>query len=390
MLTAVVFIVILGLLIFVHEFGHFITARRSGIKAEEFGFGFPPRALGIYWNEKKRRYAFVWGKKHFETKETIFSLNWIPLGGFVRIKGEDGSRAEEPDSFAAKSAWKRIVVLAAGVMMNFFLAWVLITSALMIGAPQPVEEGQPASGTALDSKIQISQVIKNSPAEQSGLKIGDELISCIGTAPACKKRFTAIKEVQTYINENKGENIILSIKRGKSFLEIKSAPRQDFPVDQGPMGITLASTQIIQYPWYEAIGRGFMGTINLIILIVSTLFEIIKNIFMGQKVSVDVSGPVGIALITKQVTELGLVYIIQFAALLSINLGIINILPFPALDGGRILFILIEKIKGSPVSQKVEQAIHSSGFVLLLLLMVFITFRDLIRENIIDKLRSLF
>jgi regulator of sigma E protease len=390
MLTAIVFIIILGLLIFVHEFGHFVTARRSGIKAEEFGFGFPPRAIGIYWNEEKKRYAFVWGKKHIDTKETIFSLNWIPLGGFVRIKGEDGSMAAEPDSFAAKSAKKRIIVLAAGVIMNFFLAWVLISMAMMIGAPQPVEEGQPISGTALDSKIQVSQVISDSPAQISGLKIGDEIVRCVGNVAICNKRFTDIGEVQKYINDNKGREIIISIRRGNNFTEFKSIPRIDYPENQGPLGISLTSTQIIQYPWYEAIGRGFVATYNLIILIVTTLFGIIKNLFIGQKVAVDVSGPIGIALLTKQVTELGLVYILQFAALLSINLGIINILPFPALDGGRILFILIEKIKGSPVSQKVEQAIHSSGFILLIMLMLFITFRDVVKNNILDKFRNLF
>jgi regulator of sigma E protease len=443
MLTAVVFIVILGLLIFVHEFGHFITARKSGIKAEEFGFGFPPRIFGIQMLKGKKvekiseeekmdieisdyktpsgeevikevitdrirevdkevkvkKWRFIWGKRDTEEEwkeepglesDTIYSINWIPLGGFVRIKGEDGSMANDPDSFAAKSAKKRIVVLAAGVIMNFLLAWVLISAAMMIGAPQPIEEGQPSSGTALDSKIQVSQVTSGSPAEASGLKIGDEVVRCVGIATICNKRFTEIKEVQDYISSNKGKEITLSIKRGSNFIDLKSTPRIDYPEDQGPLGISLTSTQIIQYPWYEAISRGLVATYNLIVLIVTTLFGMIKNIFIGQKVAVDVSGPIGIALLTKQVTELGLVYILQFAAILSINLGIINILPFPALDGGRILFILIEKIKGSPVSQKVEQAIHSSGFILLIMLMLFITFRDVVRNNIIDKIRNIF
>jgi regulator of sigma E protease len=442
MLTAIVFIVILGLLIFVHEFGHFITARKSGIKAEEFGFGFPPRIFGIQLLKGKKiekiseeedldvevssyegkkgekiikevlvnrtkeidrvvnvkKWRFIWGKRDTEKEwaaipglkaDTIYSINWIPLGGFVRIKGEDGSSANEADSFAAKGAGKRILVLAAGVIMNFVLAWFLISAALMIGAPQPVDDNQ-TSGNVLDSKIQVSQVVTGSPAEQSGFKIGDEVIHCVGNLAICNRRFTNIKDVQSYILENKGKEITLSIKRGSQYLELKVLPRIDYPEDQGPMGIALAQTQIIRYPWYEAIGRGITATYDLIVLIVTTLFEVIRNLLLGHRAGMEVTGPVGIAIMTKQVTELGLVYILQFAAILSINLGIINILPFPALDGGRILFILIEKIKGAPVSQRVEQAIHSSGFILLIMLMLFVTFRDLVKIDIVEKLKSFF
>ena len=173
-------------------------------------------------------------------------------------------------------------------------------------------------------------------------------------------------------------------------LDLKGVPRADYPSDQGALGISLVQTAIVQYPWYEAIVKGFTSTLNIIAVIFTTLFDIIKNLIIGQKVSVDVSGPVGIAYLTKQVTELGFVYILQFAALLSINLGIINGLPIPALDGGRILFIIIEKIKGSPVSQKVEQAFHTVGFVLLILLMILVTFRDIIRLDVFDKIKNIF
>lgn len=438
MLTALVFIVALGILIFVHELGHFLVARRNGIKVEEFGFGFPPRVFGfqiLKGNKIKKistkenielkvtkyetkdskiikevitdkiqetdritpvkKIRFIWGKRN--TKEetenkdnlseyTIYSINWIPLGGFVKIKGEDGECKEEEDSFSTKSAWIRIKVLGAGVMMNFVLAWGAISLALLLGAPQALEENQKVE----NSKIQIAQVVSGTPAEKMGIKIGDEIVKCLGENPKCQKNFSSISEIQSVINEEKGKEVFFEIKRGKESLVLKGEPRSEYPEDQGPLGISLTETAIVSYPWYEAIYKGFITTLNLIYLILATFFGIIRDLIFGQKVSVDISGPVGIAYLTKQVTGLGFSYVLQFIALLSINLGIINGLPFPALDGGRILFILIEKIKGSPVSQKVEQFVHTFGFIALITLMVLVTFRDLIKFEILDKLKNLF
>lgn len=438
MLTALVFIIALGLLIFVHELGHFFVARRNGIKVEEFGFGFPPRIFGfqiLKGNKVKKiskkedvelkiekyktkdaevvkkvitdriqetdkimpikRIRFIWGKRNTEEEienkdnfndDTIYSINWIPLGGFVKIKGEDGENKDEEDSFSGKSAWVRIKVLGAGVMMNFVLAWGVIALALIVGSPQALEGNQ----TVDNSKIQIAQVISGTPAEKMGIKIGDEIIRCLGENQKCQKNFSSISEIQGMINEEKGKEIAFEIKRGKNMIVLKGEPRIEYPEDQGPLGISLVETAIVSYPWYEAIYKGFITTINLIFMIFATFFGIIKDLIIGQKVSVDVSGPVGIAYLTKQVTSLGFSYVLQFIALLSINLGIINGLPFPALDGGRILFILIEKIKGSPVSQKVEQFIHTFGFIALITLMILVTFRDLIRFEIIDKIKNLF
>jgi regulator of sigma E protease len=427
-------------LIFVHEFGHFITARRNGVRAEEFGFGFPPRIFGIqpmrgkrlkkiagvetidieitdYKTEngtevikeiatdrikevdqvvEVRKWRWIWGKRNTKEEwkeepgmksDTIYSLNWIPLGGFVKIKGEDGSGKNDPDSFASHSAWTRIKILFAGVAMNFILAWLLITITLIIGAPQAVEDD--AAYTIKNPRIQISQVMAGSPAEEIGLKIGDEIIRCQGSNIICEKKFASVSDVQEFINENKGKGVSLEIQRGSETLAIKGTPRVDYPEDQGPLGISLVRTAIVKYSWPEAVWKGLTSTIDLIVIIVVTFYNIIKDLLVGEKVSVDVTGPVGIAFIAKQVTDLGLVYILQFAALLSINLGIINGLPFPALDGGRILFILIEKVKGSPISQKYEQLVHSVGFILLIMLMIFITFRDVIRFDLLDKVRGI-
>ncbi|MFA5777547.1 MAG: RIP metalloprotease RseP [Parcubacteria group bacterium] len=442
MLTVLVFAITLGILVFVHELGHFLVARKNGIRAEEFGFGFPPRIFGfqvlrgkkmrkvaekedvsIEISDKKKgntevieeiisdkiievdelvsvkKYRFIWGKrntdKEWENKEnleegTIYSINWIPLGGFVRIKGEDGSDKKDKDSFSGKPSWVRVKVLGAGIIMNFVLAWFAISLGLFIGSPQALDDGQ----SGKDSKIQIAQVISGTPAEKMGIKAGDEIVGCDppagGDIPECQQNFSSISDVQNLINGRRGQEIILEIKRGKESLTLKGEPRVDYPEDQGALGISLVRTAVVSYPWYEAIYKGLTTVFNLIWLIAATLFSIIKDLIVGQKVSVDVSGPIGIAYLTKQVTDLGFTYILQFIALLSINLGIINGLPFPALDGGRILFILIEKIKGKPVSQKVEQFAHTFGFIALIVLMILVTFKDLMRFDILDKIKNLF
>lgn len=378
LLTIIVFILILGVLIFVHEFGHFMTARRNGIKADEFGFGFPPRIFGFYKNENTGKYEFVPGSKEIVSKNTVYSLNWIPVGGFVKIKGEDGEGKSESDSFASKSAWKRTKVLAAGVMMNFVLAWILISIGFMIGAPQL------ASGpsNSADSKIQISNIVAGSPATVAGLQVGDEVLKTQTAPDGQVVRLTGVTSLQKYIDANKGRQLNLAIQRGSQTLDIKVMPRVNPPKGQGALGVELAETTIVSFPWYKAIWMGLTTTLNLIWLILVALWGIIVSLFSGKGVGADVGGPVYIYKMTGQVAAMGLVYILQFAALLSINLGIINILPIPALDGGRILFIIIEKIKGHPVSQKVEQAFHTVGFALLIILLVLISFHDVMTQYI--------
>ncbi|MDY0302717.1 MAG: RIP metalloprotease RseP [Candidatus Moranbacteria bacterium] len=384
MITALIFILILGVLIFVHELGHFLVAIRNGIKADEFGFGFPPRIVGAVKNDKTGKYEIVWGEKEVKSKNTIFSLNWIPLGGFVKIKGEDGGTLDK-DSFATKSAWARIKVLAAGVTMNFILAWFLLSIVFMLGAPEAIED----DARVKDAKVQISQVIDESPAKEMGLAVGDQVVKACDGKSFCRT-IGKVEELQNFINEHKGQEIVLTIKRGDEISELKGVPRKEYPDDQGSLGVSLARTALVQYPWYEAIGKGLTAVFDMIILILVTLGALIGQLFAGGKPAMDVAGPIGIAIMTKQVSALGLTYLLQFTAVLSINLGIINILPFPALDGGRILFILIEKIKGSPVNQKFEQMANSIGFALLLLLMVVVTFRDFIQFEIIEKIGNIF
>jgi len=399
----VILILIIGTLVFVHELGHFVVARRNGVKASEFGFGFPPRIVGFQFlrevgiaGKKKKlfsKWRIIWGGKDGDDENeisdlteahekklqggTVYSLNWFPLGGFVKIKGEDGGNKNDADSFAGKSAWKRIKILAAGVVMNFIFAWFLLSIVFMLGAPEQINSD--ASSNNPKSKIQISEIVAGAPASVMGLKIGDEILKTQKNIAGEKIALKNIKEVQDFINANKGQEITLEILRGKEKLFLKGTPRIDAPQGQGALGIALAETSLVKYPWFMAIWKGLLAVWDMIAMIFVGLFGLIKMLFAGHGGSADVAGPVGIAILTKEVANLGLVYLIQFAAILSVNLGIVNILPIPALDGGRILFILIEKIKGSPVSQKVEQTFHTLFFALLMLLMLVVTYKDIAR-----------
>lgn len=392
LLTVIVFVIMLGLLIFVHELGHFVVARRNGIRASEFGFGFPPRVFGIQFlhDGKGGRWRLIRGNRDGDDEEekkdleaahegrmrggTIYSLNWIPLGGFVKIKGEDGGCAGDPDSFASKGAWVRIKVLAAGVTMNFVLAWLIISAGFMIGDPQPVD------GTAAGSReavIQVDQVAAGSPAEAMGLMIGDIIVPDQSSASGKSLSLDTVEKVQEYVSESKGKEMSLTVKRGNRTIRAVGIPRTDPPEGQGALGIQFSENVFVRYPWHMALWQGLLTTLNLVKLIFVSLVVILKNLILGHGTAgVELAGPVKIGMYTKQATEMGLIYVLHLAALLSINLGIINILPIPALDGGRILFILIEKIKGRSVNRKFEQFMHTIFFVALVSLMLFVTFRE--------------
>ena len=382
MTTILIFVVLLGLLVFVHELGHFFVAKWNGIKSHEFGFGFPPRLCGFVKDDATGRYRIVWGNEDVKSENTIYSINWIPLGGFVRIKGEDGTDTKDPESFAGKPAWTRIKVLAAGVFMNFVLAWVLISVVFMLGLPQAIDPSERAKYP--DARIQIIEVQRGTPAEMMGLKMGDEVVKING------EKAESLEMVREKIASEQGKTIILEVNRFGDPLMLSGVPRTEYPKGQGALGISFSETAVLSYPWYEALYRGAIATYDITIAIFQAFGKMIASLFGAEKVPLDVTGPVGIVYLTKQMSDLGLPYLLQFAALLSINLGIINILPIPALDGGRILFILIEKLKRSPVSQRVEGIIHQVGFVSLLLLMLLVTIRDFSQFRILEKLSNLF
>ncbi|MFH1193575.1 MAG: RIP metalloprotease RseP [bacterium] len=375
--TILLFIIILGLLVFVHEFGHFIFAKKLGAKVEEFGFGFPPRAIGVYKNhEGKTKIVF---KKTPQTASTIYSFNWVPIGGFVKIKGEDGEGKNDPDSFASKPVWKRAVILAAGVTMNFILAAAIMSVGFGIGMPQAIEKDI-AGANVKDRVLQVVSVTKDSPAGKAGLQAGDEITAVDG-----KK--LDFKELQAYATSKVGEEVIYSIKREDKSFDANATPSILKETGYGGIGIGLVETGIVSYPWYLAIWKGITETFFFTKEIVIAFATLLKDLFIGKGATVDLSGPIGIAVITGRVARLGLIYILQFTALLSVNLAVVNILPFPALDGGRLLFLIIEKIRRRAMSQKVEAMIHNVGFMVLMALVAIVTYRDFIKFG--DKFSSL-
>lgn len=369
-LTIIVFIIILGLLVFVHEFGHFITAKKLGAKVEEFGFGFPPRICG--WRKTNGKRKFFWGSGEVESEDTVYSLNWIPLGGFVKIKGEGGEFAQDKDSFAHKKPWKRAVILTAGVFMNFVLAAILLMIVFGIGAPQAVEADM-EPGKVKETNIQIISVLEGLPAKKESVKIGDFVVSVDG------KKFEEIENLQNYVDGKIGQKTIFVFRRGDKEITKEIKPVKLEETEKGGIGVGLVKTGIVSYPWYYSIWMGLKAAVFMTGQILVAFGVLIKNLIIQREVPVDLAGPVGIAVITGQVTRMGFVYILQFTALLSINLAIINFLPFPALDGGRVLFLGIEKLRGKPVDQKVENIIHTIGFALLILLIIVVTFRDVAR-----------
>lgn len=387
LVTIIIFLIILGLLIFVHELGHFLTARRNGITAHEFGFGFPPRLVGAVKDAETGKWRIVWGNKDYSGNKTLYSFNWIPLGGFVRIKGEDG-RAKDPDSFATKSIWVRFKVLVAGVTMNLIFAWVLISLNFMIGVPQIGETILSENATASDPRVQITYVEPDSPAEEMGILAGD-VITSVCDGEDCTEINTT-EDLQGAVAAYSGDTVHVSVLRGDEAMTLSGTPREEVPAEQGAMGVQIAEISIVSYPWYESLWWAIGATATMTVTILVAFGQIIWGLITGAGMEADLAGPVGIAYMTKQMTDLGLSYLLQFAAMLSINLAIINAVPFPALDGGRIAFLFVEWIKGKPVSRKTEGIAHTVGFVLLISLMIYVTFRDFIRFDIVDKFTGLF
>jgi regulator of sigma E protease len=257
--------------------------------------------------------------------------------------------------------------------MNFLLAMLLLAIGNKIGLPTVIDDYS-GPGAVRAARVQISEITPASPAEAAGLRVGD-VISELKDRETLK--VSTPQEVQSFVDRHKGEKIILTIKRGNDFFDISLVPRENVPAGEGPLGIALANTAIVSYPWIKSLSKGVTDTINLTILIIVALGSIVHRAIIGLPIGDVLTGPVGIYNITSQAAEMGMVYLLQLTALLSINLAIINILPLPALDGGRLLFLGIEKIKGTPVSQKIENAIHTIGFALLILLMLLITYKDL-------------
>jgi len=252
------------------------------------------------------------------------------------------------------------------------LAFVLISIGYMIGLPQVTDNVEP-DAKIISHQIQVVNVADNSPAKEAGLKVGDVILSVNGDV------LENINSLENYAHENVDTELDYKIKREGKEIDKKITPVLREETGKGGIGIGIVETGIVKYSFFKAIWKGLITTISLTGAILGAFYGLLKNIFTGHGVGADIAGPVGIAVLTGQVARMGFVYILQFAAMLSINLAIINALPFPALDGGRVLFIIIEKIKGSPVKKELEGMFHYIGFALLMLLVLVVTFKDIAR-----------
>lgn len=338
----------LSLLILVHELGHFFVAKMFGVKVNEFGFGYPPRLFA-----RKRR-------------ETEYSVNALPFGGFVKIHGEDIAQIDESDpdykrSFAYQPAWKRSMIILAGVFMNVCFAFILLSIIFMVGAP---------------SHMSIASVAEGSPADSAGIEVGDIVLSAsvgeeVLSDPVSTEEFIEL------VNENKGSEFSFTIQRGGETFEKTVLARENPPEGEGSIGVALVDMGIEKKGFFGALWEGAKTTVFLLKNIAVGFYNIITGIFTNPEILKNVAGPVGIFVITKQAGSVGIIYLIQLVAIISLNLVILNLLPFPALDGGRFLFILIEKMKGSPVSNKFQMAANALGFLLLIALMIVVTIKDI-------------
>jgi len=366
--TIILFVIVLSLLVFVHELGHFVVARKMGMKVEEFGFGFPPRLFGI------------------RKKGTMYSINWIPLGGFVKIKGESGDHKHDNDSFASKKPWQRFLVLIAGVAMNIVLAAVLFSIGYMMGLPSVIDDSIPARANVSNHELLVMQVLDDSAAAQAGVIAGDTIVSIDGqvfeTDVAAREYFDAEGATGVELVVQGEDDVYKTYELTSTYSESAQA---------SVVGIGFVSTGIVSYPFFSAIAQGVYTTGQLTYQVGYAFYSLIRDLIVTQEVAVDLSGPVGIAVMTGEVAAMGLVYLIQFTAILSINLAIINIFPFPALDGGRILFLIIEKIRGRAVNERIEVAVHNLGFLLLMTLVVLVTYKDFVTfgDQILGALKSM-
>jgi len=356
--SVLVFILVLSVLILIHECGHFFAARRMGIWVEEFGFGLPPRLIG---------------KK---IGETIYSINLLPFGGFVRLHGENGGEkiTRSKEAFLNKSRKARVFVISAGVIMNFVLAIFAFSIVYSF------------SGIPMDTeKVKVVGVETGSPSYKAGIKEGDWVRQVDG------EKVISTTEFIDLVNKKRGGEINLVIEREVSGKEkginLSLVPRKDYPKDEGPLGVVITSTEIYFPPLWKrpfiGVYYGFKEALFWGKAIVLEFGKLLGNLFVGQ-IPKDIAGPVGIFALTSEVAKIGVLTLINFVGILSVNLAILNIIPFPALDGGRLLFIGVEALFNKKLAPKIEAGVNLVGMIILVLLFLIITAGD-IKRLIVNK-----
>lgn len=367
-MSVIIFVLVLLVVVLVHEFGHFSVAKYFKIRVDEFGFGFPPKMLTL-----------------FKKGDTEYTLNWLPIGGFVKIYGEnpdeENTNGEDSKrSFVNKPKWQQALVLFAGVFMNFILAWLLFSIGFMSGLP--TSAGQEREDYPLKNKsLVVLSVSPSSPAEISGLLSKDKIVSVRSIDES--NNLNVLENInpvsfKEFIQSSENKEMEIGYIRGKN--EVINIAKITPKLNENKnvvIGIAMDEIGIAKFPFFVSIAEGFKSTIYQTKMTAVGLFGLISDSFKGQADLSSVTGPVGITRMVGEAYRFSFIYLLSFTALISINLAIINLIPFPALDGGRLLFLLIEKIKGSRLNPKFANIANMIGFTLLILLMIFITYNDI-------------
>jgi regulator of sigma E protease len=364
-MSILIFIVILLVLVIVHESGHFFTAKKFGIRVDEFGFGFPPKIFGI------------------KKGETEYTFNLLPLGGFVRIYGENPDEentngADAKRSFVNKPKWQQAAVLFAGVLANFLLAWLLFSIGVMSGLPTSV--GSEPSGSKLeDVNLVVISVLAKSPAEKAGLEIGDKIINIKND-----NNFTTSvnpETVKSFVVGGGGKEIDIEYRRGKnSAISVaRMIPALSAADNKPEIGISMDEIGTVKLPFFTAIIEGLRLTWSMTKNTAVGLYTLIREGLIGHGSLASITGPVGLVGIVGDAYKFGFIYLLSVAALISVNLAIINLLPIPGLDGGRLFILLIEKIKGPRVNPKIINIVTMASLAILILLVLVITYHDVVK-----------
>jgi regulator of sigma E protease len=368
-MAILIFVLVLFVLVLVHELGHFLTAKKTGMRVDEFGIGFPPK---------------LWS---FKRGETEYSLNALPLGGFVRIYGEDGDAQEGAGAlcapaprhdhdrfFSGKSKWAQSLVLLAGIAMNILFAWLLFTIALSHGILTNVSPEEATDA----AELYILDVLPESPAHAAHIPAGAMVTRLRSSGKTILPRTP--DEFRFFVQESGGAPVTVEYVYNDIKISVEAVPAEgvlDESKDTRAIGVSLGLAEIQSLPLHTAITEGFMMTARGIRDIVGGLFMLIGSAFVLQANLAEVAGPIGIVGLVGDASALGLSTLLMFTAFISLNLAVINILPFPALDGGRLLFVIIEAIKGSPIKAQIAYYTNTIGFAILILLMVAITYNDI-------------
>jgi len=328
-------------------------AKKMGVKVEEFGIGLPPKLFGI------------------KKGETLYSVNLLPIGGFVKLFGEEYSTPLALDknrTFVNKKPWQKTLIVLGGVLGNFLLGWFIFSYLVTQGVPVPT------------NNVIVEKVTKNSPASMAGLKEKDVILKFVPPiSPMSPIPLTSSTSLITLTQKYAEKNVKLLVQRGHQQLTVDLVPRVNPPKGEGPLGIAITSFIEKKYPWYTAPYYGLIEAFNITAKISSELGKMLYNLVTFHKQNVDVAGPIGIANLAGQAVKFGKNAFLEFLALLSLNLAIMNILPFPALDGGRLVFVLYEGITKKRPNKNFEKYTNLIGFIMLLSLAAIITVNDVVK-----------